>query len=374
MRSPVGNEGKSRPQLRKKPNAAGEKLNGRPRSRQNEVTMDKLSKLRPFLLARILYERTDEEHFLTTAQLMEILEREYGIKTHRQTIPSDVETLRAYGMEIQEVMSAQKRYNLISREYDLAEIKLLIDAVESAKFISKKKSEDLAAKLARMAGRSQAEKLRRNISVEDRVRYENENIYLIIDGVNQAINAGRKISFQYFKYDEHKEPRLRNNGEPFVFSPHRLVWNGDFYYMVGVFDDDKTVGIFRIDRIVKRPELLEEAAAPLPADFDFNTYLQASFRMFGVEHIPVELICAHDVMDAILDKFGMDVETCELDEEHFLARVEVAVSNVFFSWIFGFGGKVRIAGPEEVKARYREMVLRAAEELQTEAIRQEEEG
>ena len=326
------------------------------------------------MVARILYERTDEEHFLTTAQLMEILEREYGIKTHRQTIPSDVETLRAYGLEIQEVMSAQKRYNLISREYDLAEIKLLIDAVESAKFISKKKSEALVAKLSRMAGRSQAEKLRRNISVEDRVRYENENVYLIIDGVNQAINAGRKISFQYFKYDEHKEPRLRGNGEPFVFSPHRLVWNGDFYYMVGVFDDDRTVGIFRIDRIVKRPEQLEDAAAPLPADFDFNTYLQASFRMFGVEHTPVELICANDVMDAILDKFGMDVETCELDEEHFLARVEVAVSNVFFSWIFGFGGKVRIAGPEEVKARYREMVLRAAEELQTEAIRQEEEG
>ena len=136
------------------------------------------------MVARILYERTDEDHFLTTAQLMGILEQEYGIKTHRQTIPSDVETLRAYGMEIQEVMSAQKRYNLISREYDLAEIKLLIDAVESAKFISKKKSEALAAKLSRMAGRSQSEKLRRNISVEDRVRYENENVYLIIDGVD----------------------------------------------------------------------------------------------------------------------------------------------------------------------------------------------
>jgi hypothetical protein len=157
--------------------------------------MDKDAKLRPFYLAKILYERTDEDHYLTTAQLMEILEKEYGIKTHRQTIPADVEALRAFGMEIQEVMSAQKRYNLISREYDVAELKLLIDAVESSKFITKKKSEDLVAKLSKMAGQNQAEILKRNISPEGRIKYDNESIYLIIDGINEAINAGKKISF-----------------------------------------------------------------------------------------------------------------------------------------------------------------------------------
>ncbi len=120
--------------------------------------MEKDPKLRPLYLAQILYERTDEDHYLTTAELMEILEKEYGIKTHRQTIPADVAALRSFGMEIQEVMSAQKRYNLISREYDVAELKLLIDAVESSKFITKKKSEELVAKLSKMAGRNQADR------------------------------------------------------------------------------------------------------------------------------------------------------------------------------------------------------------------------
>ena len=145
-------------------------------------------KLRPFYLAQILYERTDEDHSLSTAELMEVLENEYGIKTHRQRIPADVEVLRSFGMEIQEIMSSQKRYNLISREYDIAEIKLLIDAVESSKFITKKKSEELVAKLSKMAGRNQAENLRRNIAAEDRIKYDNESIYLIIDGINEAIN------------------------------------------------------------------------------------------------------------------------------------------------------------------------------------------
>ena len=308
--------------------------------------MDKDAKLRPFYLAKILYERTDEDHYLTTAQLMEILETEYKIKTHRQTIPADVEILRTVGMEIQEVMSAQKRYNLISREYDLAELKLLIDAVESSKFITPKKSEELVAKLSRMAGRNQAENLKRNISVEDRIKYDNESIFLIIDGVNEAINAGKKISFQYFKYDV----------------PHRLVWNGDFYYMVGVFDSKK-VGTFRLDRIVKRPDVLEEDALPFPKDFDFNKHLQVSFRMFGTNYTMVDLICANDLMDAILDKFGKDVTTYCYDMENFRAEVEVVPSKVFFSWVFGFEGKVVIKGPAEVKEEYKNMVLQTAEKL-----------
>ena len=128
--------------------------------------MDKGAMLHPFYLARILYERTDEDHYLTTAQLMEILEKEYGLKTHRQTIPADVEVLRTLGMDIQEVMTAQKRYNLVSREFDIAEIKLLIDAVESSKFITKKKSEELVTKLSKQASRQQAENLKRNKLLE----------------------------------------------------------------------------------------------------------------------------------------------------------------------------------------------------------------
>ena len=322
--------------------------------------MEKESKLRPFYLARILYERTDEDHYLTTAQLMEILENEYGIKTHRQTIPSDVETLRILGMEIQEVMSSQKRYNLISREYDIAELKLLIDAVESAKFITKKKSKELVVKLSKMAGQNQAENLKRNISPENRIKYDNENIYLIIDSINEAINTGKKISFLYFKYDVRKEPKLRNEGKPFVFSPHHLVWNGDFYYTIGVFDNGNKIGTFRVDRIMKRPDILEEDARPFPEDFDLEKHIQASFRMYGTDYMTVDLICANELMDAILDKFGKDVRTYCYDMKSFRAEVDVVVSNVFFSWVFGFGGNVVINGPKAVVERYKTMVQSAA--------------
>ena len=325
--------------------------------------MDIGARLRPFYLAQILYDRTDEDHYLTTAQLIEILEKEYGIKTHRQTIPVDVQTLRAFGMEIQEVMSSQKRYNLISREYDVAEIKLLIDAVESAKFITKKKSEELVAKLSKMAGRNQADNLKRNISAEDRIKYDNESIYLIIDGINEAINAGKKISFLYYKYDVKKEPKLRNEGKPFIFSPHKLVWNGDFYYIVGVFDNGKRIGTFRLDRIMRRPEILEEDALPFPADFDFEKHLQTSFRMYGTKYTTVDLICSNDVMDAILDKFGKDVTTYCYDMENFRAEVDVVPSTVFYSWVFGFGGNVVINGPADVKEQYKEMVQKVVEAM-----------
>ncbi len=325
--------------------------------------MDNKAKLRPLYLAQILFERTDENHYLTTAQLMEILEKEYGIKTHRQTIPADIAALRLFGMEIQEVMSSQKRYNLVSREFDIAEIKLLIDAVESSKFITKDKSEELAVKLSKLAGRNQAEQLRRNISTEDRIKYDNESIYLIIDGINEAINTGKKISFLYFKYDVRKEPKLRNDGQPWVFSPHRLVWNGDFYYMVGVFDNGKRIGTFRLDRILKRPDILEEDALPFPAGFDFEKHLQTSFRMFGTKYTTVDLICSNDLMDAILDKFGKDVATYAYDMENFRVEADVVPGIVFYSWVFGFEGKVVINGPEEVKEQYKEMVLKAAEKI-----------
>ena len=261
------------------------------------------------------------------------------------------------------MMSSQKRYNLISREYDVAEIKLLIDAVESAKFITKKKSEELVAKLSKMAGRNQADNLKRNISAEDRIKYDNESIYLIIDGINEAINAGKKISFLYYKYNVKKEPKLRNEGKPFVFSPHKLVWNGDFYYMVGVFDNGKRIGTFRLDRIMRRPEILEENALPFPADFDFEKHLQTSFRMYGTKYTTVDLICSNDVMDAILDKFGKDVTTYCYDMESFRAEVDVVPSSVFYSWVFGFGGDVVINGPADVKEQYKEMVQKVAEGL-----------
>ena len=326
--------------------------------------MNNVAKIRPLFLAKILFERTDEDHYLTTNQLVEILETEHGIQTHRQTIKSDIELLQHFGFEIQEVKSRQNKYNVINRLFDIPEIKLLMDAVESSKLITKKKSEQLVEKLTRFTGEHNAALLKRNLCVENQIKPNNEKIYLIVDRINDAINKNNKISFQYFHYNEHKEQILKHDGEPYIFSPLYLIWNGDYYYMVGVFDDhDQKIGCFRVDRIANCPELLDETALAAPDDFNINDYLNTTFRMFNSDHCTVELQCDNSVMDAIIDRFGEEVETHELDDSTFIACVEVATSHIFYNWIFGFGGLVKIKGPEEVKAGYAELVEAAYKAL-----------
>ena len=322
--------------------------------------MDNDSKLRPLYLAKILYEQTDEEHYLTTVQLINILEEKYGISAHRQTIKSEIELLRKFGLEIEEVKSVQNRYNICSRDFENSELKLLIDAVESAKFITAGKSKELVAKLSSLAGDFGAEKLKRNVCCEGRIKSDNERIYIIVDTINEAINEGKKISFPYFQYNIKKQHQLKHDGEAYVLSPLHLVWNGDFYYLVGVADDG-TIRNFRIDRIAKCPTILEENSSQAPEDFNIDDYINTTFRMFNAEHTDVELLCDSDVIDSIIDRFGENIEITEAATENFKITVNVATSHIFYSWIFGFGGKVKILGPDAVREEYVSMLDKARE-------------
>ena len=322
--------------------------------------MDNDSKLRPLYLAKILYEQTDEEHYLTTVQLINILEEKYGISAHRQTIKSEIELLRKFGIEIEEVKSVQNRYNICSREFENSELKLLIDAVESAKFITAGKSKELVAKLSSLAGNFGAEKLKRNVCCEGRIKSDNERIYIIVDTINEAINEGKKISFPYFQYNVKKQHQLKHNGEAYVLSPLHLVWNGDFYYLVGVAEDN-TIRNFRVDRIAKCPTILEENSSQAPEDFNIDDYINTTFRMFNAEHTDVELLCDNDVIDSIIDRFGENIEITEAATENFKITVNVATSHIFYSWIFGFGGKVKILGPDAVREEYVAMLDKARE-------------
>lgn len=321
--------------------------------------MDNDAKLRPLYLAKILYEKTDEDHYLTTAQLIQILEEKHGIKAHRQTIKAEIELLKQFGLEIEEVKSTQNRYNMYGRTFDAPELKLLIDAVESSKFITASKSKELVKKISTLASEQVAATLTRNVSCEGRIKPGNERIYLIVDTINEAINANRKISFQYFQYNVRKEQKLKHNGEPYVITPLHLVWNGDYYYMVGVYDYKQRIGNFRVDRIAKCPVILKEEGTPAPLDFDIDDYINTTFRMFNSEHAEVELICDNEVMDSIIDRFGADVTTYANDMTSFRAVVNVAINHVFYSWVFGFGGKVKIKGPENVCSKYKEMLQAA---------------
>lgn len=322
------------------------------------------NKLRLIYMAKILFERTDEDHVLNSVELMQILLDEYGISTHRQTLAADIDLLVAFGLDIETIKSNPNKYHLVSREFDPTELKLLMDAVASSKFISAGKSKALIEKLGMLAGKNQAVKLKRNIEVEGRIRTDNEKTFYIIDAINTAINENKKISFYYLKYEGQKEKHISNNGEAYIFSPHRLVWNGDYYYMVGWSDKHEDVAAFRIDRIQTKPEILEEKAHKMPKDFKLNLFLNTTFHMYQSEPQEVELECDLDTLDSVTDRFG-DKLAIDFGSETYHTKVTVAVNHVFYGWVFGFGGKVRILSPQKTVDAYKEMVENAYKETST---------
>ena len=206
--------------------------------------------------------------------------------------------------------------------------------------------------------------MKRNVSCEGRIKPGNERIYFIIDAINEAINANKKISFQYFKYNVRKEKKLKRDGESYVITPLHLVWNGDCYYMVGVYDYRQRLGSFRVDRIAKCPTILQEDGTTAPEGFNIDEYINTTFHMFNSQREEVELICDNEVMDSIIDRFGEDVTTYAYNMTAFRAMVNIAVSHVFYSWVFGFGGKVKIKGPDHVKEKYAEMLRNAVTGLE----------
>jgi len=261
------------------------------------------AKLRPFYVAKMLYEQTDEEHYLTIAQIINQLESKYGISTSRGTVGDDIKALQEFGVEIEVEQSTQNRYYLIGRRFDLPELKALIDAVESARFIPKDKSSALVDKLSLLASNFTIPKLVRNVDAENRIKADNEKIYYIMEALNDAINDNKKVSFQYYTYNRNKERVAKHDGEVYVFSPYKMIWNGDYYYAVGYSEKHGSIGSFRVDRIVTTPKILSEEQHEMPKDFDLNIYLNSMFRMYNGERKQVELICDNDLMDAIIDKF-----------------------------------------------------------------------
>lgn len=318
--------------------------------------MENNTKARLLYVLRLLEQYSDEEHPLTTSDLISMLAEKYGISTHRITLKTDIETLQSYGVDIEVINSSQNKYYISNRLFEFPELKLLIDAVESSKFITASKSKELVQKISSLTSKHNSELLIRNVSCEGRIKPGNEKIYYIVDCINEAINQNKKISLYYFQYNVRKEQKLRHEGKPYIITPLHLVWNGDYYYMVGVYDYKQRLGSFRIDRIAKCPTILDEEGTPPPEGFNIDDFINTTFRMFNSNHAEVELICDNSVMDSIIDRFGEDVTTYANDMTSFRAVVNVAVNHVFYSWVFGFGGKVKIKSPIDAKNKYREML------------------
>lgn len=318
------------------------------------------SKPRILYLLRILEQYTDEEHPLTTKQLIEMLDEKYGISTYRTTIAKDVAALQEFGVDIVVIHSTQCKYFIGSRQFELPELKLLIDAVESSKFITSKKSDALIKKIHMLTSNGQVKKLKRNNYVSGRIKPNNEQIYYIVDTINDAINERKQISFSYYEYTGLKEKVLRNKGEIYTISPYHLVWNDDYYYVVGYSEKREKIVTFRVDRIASQPDILSADAVPVPEDFDIAEFTKQVFYMYDGEEVLVDLRCDNGLMKTIVDRFGEDITTLAYDENSFKITVRVSESPTFFGWIFGFGGKVQILVPESVKEQYRQMIVQAS--------------
>ena len=310
------------------------------------------SRVRLLRLLQLLQTDSDADHPLSTPDCIRLLKERFGLDAYRITVQRDVEALVAAGYDIRTIRSKQNLYYLASRTFEQAEVKLLIDAVASSKFITASKSKVLTDKLAAMANVHQAGGLKRNISLTERIKPKNEHIYEFIDVINQAINEKKKIEFFYFTWTASKRKSLKNDGKPYIFSPYTLTWNGDCYYMVGWSDKHGKVATFRVDRISKAPKLLEDAAVKNPKGWSIADFSEKAFQLFDGERTTVELLCHEDAMNSVIDHFGEQAKTKPVDDTHFLLTAEVSLSPTFFAWVFQFGGKIQIQGPEEAIDAY----------------------
>lgn len=314
------------------------------------------TRLRLYYFYRLLEQHTDEDHPKTTTELQRLMEEEHGIPMHRTTVYKDIELLKAAGVDIYCYRGRANQYYLISRNFEISELKLLIDAVESSRFITESQSQKLIDKLISLTSETNAGKLKRNLHVPGRVKSPNKMVFYIVDAVNEAINSGRRISFQYIDYNSRKQEVLRKKGKAYTVSPYSLIWNGDYYYLVGYYHEKDDIRTFRVDRIKSQPAILDEAADPAPEDFDITRYTREVFRMYDTEEpVPVTLVCENEVMKGVLDAFGMDITVKRAEKGHFQTTVLACTSPTFYGWVFQWGGKVRITAPEEAVAEYKDM-------------------
>lgn len=323
--------------------------------------MENSTKHRILYLYQHLVLHTDSEHTLSTVELMKILKEQYSLKVSRNTISDDLAMLHECGMHIEHYESTQNKYYYDGQAYDLAELKILVDAISSSKFITQRKSDELIAKLLTLTSAENAAKLRRHIYVTGRIKSDNESGYYIVDAINEAIDTKRKISFLYTDFDANKKRYITNDGQPYTVSPYSLIWDGDYYYMRGFCDERQQMRNYRLDRIKQQPQILSQISVMPPEDYTPADYSRFVFQMYDTdEPVKVQLYCHVSAMKYLIDNFGKSVDTELVDDEHFKATVFVCTSATFYRWIFGFMGNIRILSPESAKREYHEMLLKAA--------------
>ena len=310
------------------------------------------SQIRILHLFQFLYRNTDEMNPASVADILRFWELQ-GICSERKQVYKDIALLQDFGVDVIRIKSTQNHYFIGDRLFELPELKLLVDAVESSRFITSKKSGDLIRKLGQLTSSAQAEQLDRHIYMDGMPKPSNEAIYYIVDTIQSSIQSNQQISFQYYEYLPTKEKVLKHQGYRYQFTPYALIWNRDHYYVVGWSEKHMKLSQFRVDRMTS-VEMMDQPGHQL-LGFEPAEYVQKVFGMYPDGLQMVTLFCENDVMRSIIDRFGEGVRTEVVDDDHFQAIVEVAPSPPFFGWIFTFAGKIRILKPDNVLEEMRQM-------------------
>lgn len=315
----------------------------------------KNQKLKLSYMARILLEKTDKDHSLTLQQIeAELLL--YGVTASRKSLYDDIEALKTLGLKVVgKKEGSTYAYHLESKKFDMAELKLLVDAIQSSKFISENKSRDLIKKVAGLASEHEARQLKRQVIVQGRVKTMNESVFQIVDEIHRAIGTNRQIKFGYMQWSLDKK-LVPHRKDDYIVSPWALVWDNENYYLVAYDEKEGFIKHFRVDKI--KEIYITDKARNGRQDFkdsDLADYAKQNFYMHGGEKTKVKLGFKDEMVGVIIDRFGKDIMIHSGKEKGWSeTNVDVAVSEQFFGWVFGLGTKVKILGPEKVVKSFKE--------------------
>ncbi len=299
-------------------------------------------------LARYLMEETDENHPVTVQDMIRSLEYQ-GIKAERKSIYADLEELRAFGMDIIQIRGKSTGYFVGERHFETPEVRLLVDAIQSSRFLTRKKSEELIRKLQKLLSRQDAKKMGHTVFVAGRIKTMNESIYRNVDAIGEAIESKKKIRFRYFEWDIHGEKKLRRDGEFYTASPWFLLWDDENYYLVAKEEKSGENRHFRVDKMLSI-QPLEQPLEP-GEEFDPARYENKTFGMFGGKEERVEIWCHESLAGVFFDRFGTSLVTRKA-RDGFQVSLPVFVSPLFFSWLMSFGGQVKILSPGWVREEF----------------------
>ncbi len=320
-------------------------------------------KLKILYLAKILLENTDAEHDITLQEIIDKLAAN-DVTAERKSLYDDIAQLNDFGINIKKTQYGKTyHYQVVNRNFEIAELKLLVDSVASAKFITEKKSNELIKKIEHLASKHDASKLQRQVYVTGRVKTMNNDIMENVDAIHNAISQNLKISFQYFQWNIKKQAELRKGGARYVISPWGLSWDDENYYLVGYDSDADMIKHYRVDKMLHiKVEATRREGRHKFKEVDMAAYAKKMFNMFDGEEQEVEILCTNNFAGVMIDRFGKDVRMYKVDEEHFKIKTKVAASSHFIHWIMALGAGVQIIAPEHLVEEIRTEIKRLADQ------------